>query len=311
MRVLLVAPPSRTRLRNLVPLTWAFRSAGHDVKVAGRSSFVDEILGIGCTALDVGLGDGTGLVESRVLGDFAKAWRVDLVVFDADAPAGTAAAKAVGAPSVRLLGALDENPGSGEADSTLDTVPPSLRASPAAGTRSVRHVPYFGPVEVPAWLRRKQRRSRVLLALTDIARLGSVLAIASEMDAELVCASEVDKIPRAVSVPANVTFVDFAPPASVLPTCTAVVHDGDAELALAAATHGLPQLSLTGSAFAARVAGAGAGIVGTAGRVPELMTGSELRAGALALRDEISALPTPRTVAAALTSMIVGSARGR
>jgi UDP:flavonoid glycosyltransferase YjiC (YdhE family) len=33
MRVLLTAPSSNGRLRNLVPLAWALRTAGHDVLI--------------------------------------------------------------------------------------------------------------------------------------------------------------------------------------------------------------------------------------------------------------------------------------
>jgi UDP:flavonoid glycosyltransferase YjiC (YdhE family) len=99
-------------------------------------------------------------------------------------------------------------------------------------------------------------------------------------------------------MPANVRLVDSAPPAAVLPTCTAVVHDGDATLALAAVTHGLPQLSLTESAIGRRIAAAGAGTVGPAERIAELPS---LRDAADALRAEIAALPAPRAVVAELT----------
>ena len=95
--------------------------------------------------------------------------------------------------------------------------------------------------------------------------------------------------------------VDSAPPAALLPTCAAVVHDGDAALALAAVTYGLPQLSLTDSAFAARVAGAGAGKVAPAEQIHALTADDAMRGAANALRDEIAALPAPRAFATELT----------
>ena len=285
MRVLLAAPSSPARLHNLVPLAWALRTAGHDVKIAGRPSFVDEILRTGCVAVDH--------ENDEALIEFAKLWRPAVVVSDAQVTAGTQAARAVEAIAVRLLGPLDE-PDAGDADKTFDTVPPSLRDS----DHPVRHVPYFGPVVVPNWLRRKARRSRILLSLTDAALFGPVFDAVSEVDAELLCATDPSRVPAGVTMPANVKLVDDAPPAALLPTCAAVVHDGDAALALAAVAHGVPQLSLTDSAFAARVAAAGAGRVGEAGHIADL---TSLRANAIALRDEIAALPAPRAVVAQLT----------
>ncbi|WP_284746747.1 nucleotide disphospho-sugar-binding domain-containing protein [Amycolatopsis sp. RTGN1] len=280
MRVLLAAPPSPARLHNLVPLAWALRTAGHDVKIAGQASFVDEILRTGCVAVDLGTED----TESAALTEFAELWRPDVVVADAQAPAA-------GAGTVRLLGPLDESGPAG-----FDTVPPSLRDSSDA--RPVRHVPYFGPVVVPEWLRRKARRSRVLLSLTDATLAGPVFDALAGLAAEVVWATDAAEIPAGVTMPPNVRLVDTAPPAALLPTCSAVVHDGDASLALAAATHGVPQLSLTETAIGARIAAAGAGFVGSADGVAEL---ASLSGAATALRDEIAALPAPRELVAALT----------
>jgi UDP:flavonoid glycosyltransferase YjiC (YdhE family) len=298
MRVLMAAPSSPARLHNLAPLAWALRTAGHDVKIAGRPSFVEEILRTSCVAVELESGDEAALAESAALAEFAELWRPQVVVSDARAPAGTAAAWAVGAVAVRVLGALDE-PDPGDADITLDTVPPSLRAE-SGPARAVRHVPYFGPVVVPNWLRRKARRNRVLLSLTDETMFGPVFDAVAEADFELVCAAEVARIPAGVTMPANVRLVDSAPPAALLPTCAAVVHDGDAALALAAAAHGLPQISLTGSGIAARIAAAGAGRTGSVEGVRALTADEELRRAANALREEISALPAPRTVVAEL-----------
>ena len=278
MRVLLAAPPSPARLHNLVPLAWALRTAGHDVKIAGQASFVDEILRTGCVAVDLGAED----TESAALAGFAELWRPDVVVADAQAPAA-------GFDTVRLLGPLDE-PGAGD----FDTVPPSLRESSAA--RPVRHVPYFGPVVVPEWLRRKARRSRVLLSLTDAALAGPVFDAVGGLAAEVVWAT--DSVPSGVSMPPNVRLVDTAPPAALLPTCAALIHDGDATLALAAAAHGVPQLSLVATAIGARIAAVGAGLVGSAEQAGEL---ASLSGAATALRDEIAALPAPRELAGALT----------
>ncbi|QYN22241.1 nucleotide disphospho-sugar-binding domain-containing protein [Amycolatopsis sp. DSM 110486] len=299
MRVLLAAPSSPVRLRTLAPLAWALRTAGHDVKIAGRPSFVEEILSTGCVAVDLEEGDGETLAESAALVEFAKLWRPDVVVSDALAPAGTAAARAGEAVAVRLLGAVDE-PSTSDVDTTFDVVPPSLRDN-GSGVRSVRHVPYFGPVVVPNWLRRKPRRARILLSLDDTSLFGPVFDAVAAVDVELLCAAGADAFGPGTTVPANVKLVDVAPPAAVLPTCAAVVHDGDPALALAAVAHGLPQLSLTSTAFTTRVAEAGAGFVGAAGRLADVMADDAVRAKAVALREEIAALPAAHTVLAELT----------
>ncbi|GAA3463313.1 nucleotide disphospho-sugar-binding domain-containing protein [Saccharothrix longispora] len=304
MRVLLAAPSSAARLHNLVPLAWALRTAGHDVKIAGRPSFVDEVLRTGCVAVDLEDGDGTPLADSAALVAFAELWRPDVVVSDGLAPAGATAARAVSARAVRLLGALDEPGATGsdpfDADTTFDAVPPSLRPA-GADARPIRHVPYFGPVEVPGWLRRAARRDRVLLSLADPASSGAVFEAVTGLDVELLCAIDPRRVPAGVTVPVNVKLVDSAPPAALLRTCVALVHDGDAALALAAAAHGLPQLCLTGADLAARVADAGAGVVGPADRIGALLADDGLRARATAIRDEIAALPAPRAVVAGLT----------
>lgn len=292
MRVLLAAPSSTARLHTLVPLAWALRTAGHDVKIAGRPAFVEDILRTGCVAVELEDGD-VSLTESAALAEFAQLWRPEVVV--SNAPAGIAAAREVGAKAVRVLGPDDEPDIA--ADHMLDVVPPSLRDNGSAG-EPLRHVPYFGPVEVPTWLRRKARRTRILLSLTDPSWYEPVFAAVSEVDSEIVCAAE---LPAGLALPQKVKLVDDAPPAAVLPTCTAVVHDGDESLALAAVAYGLPQLSLTESVFGTRVTAAGAGLSGAAEGISRLAD-ETLRAGANALRAEVAALPAPRVVAAALAS---------
>ncbi|WP_409462979.1 nucleotide disphospho-sugar-binding domain-containing protein [Amycolatopsis sp. GA6-003] len=285
MRVLLAAPSSTARLHALVPLAWALRTAGHDVKIAGRSGFVKNVLRTGCVAVELEDGD-VELTESTALIEFARLWRPAVVV--SNARAGITAARAVEAKAVRVLGPLDKPDTA--ADHTLDVVPPSLRDSPG---QPLRHIPYFGPAEVPSWLRRKACRPRILLSLNDPSWYEPVFSTLSTV--EFVCAAGV---PAGLAVPQTVRLA-AAPPAAVLPTCVAVVHDGDESLALAAVAYGLPQLSLTESAFGTRVTAAGAGLSGSVEGISQLAN-ETLRAGAEALRAEVAALPAPREVVATL-----------
>ncbi|MEV4379972.1 activator-dependent family glycosyltransferase [Streptosporangium sp. NPDC049644] len=54
MRVLFVANPEKAHLLTMVPLAWALRTAGHEVRVAGQPKFADMITQAGLTAVPVG-----------------------------------------------------------------------------------------------------------------------------------------------------------------------------------------------------------------------------------------------------------------
>ncbi|MFI6108979.1 activator-dependent family glycosyltransferase [Streptomyces sp. NPDC051310] len=61
MRILLTSFAHNTHYYNLVPLGWALRAAGHDVRVASQPSLTDSITGSGLTAVPVG--DDAAIVE--------------------------------------------------------------------------------------------------------------------------------------------------------------------------------------------------------------------------------------------------------
>jgi glycosyltransferase (activator-dependent family) len=54
MRVLVVVNPEKTIFQYLVPLAWALRTAGHEVRVASQPRFADVITQAGLTAVPVG-----------------------------------------------------------------------------------------------------------------------------------------------------------------------------------------------------------------------------------------------------------------
>lgn len=286
MRVLLTVPPSRARLHQLVPLCWALRAAGHEVQVAGPPTFADAINQTGLVA-----------VADDVV-SYAELWRPAVVIWAS--PEGAAAA--ADALSVAVRG---ESEPAG-ADLILDFVPPSL----GGAGRAVRYIPYAGPAVLPAWLRRKPRRPRVLLAAGDVA---AVFAAVGGVDAEVICAA--DRVPPDAELPANVRLMDDLPLVAALPTCTAVIHDGSTLPTLAALESGLPQLAVTeqGDGLAARVAEQGAGLRCAPDdlHVVRLLTDPSLRAGAERLRDELVALPSPRDLVpelAALAAEFCGAA---
>ncbi|UPZ33543.1 DUF1205 domain-containing protein [Streptomyces sp. LRE541] len=54
MRVLFVTMPFKSHLQPMVPLAWALRAAGHEVRLAGEPAFLDTITKAGLTAVSVG-----------------------------------------------------------------------------------------------------------------------------------------------------------------------------------------------------------------------------------------------------------------
>ncbi|MBB6421388.1 activator-dependent family glycosyltransferase [Streptomyces sp. AK010] len=54
MRVLLTTYPEKSFLQAMVPLAWALRTAGHDVRVASQPELIDTITQAGLTAVSVG-----------------------------------------------------------------------------------------------------------------------------------------------------------------------------------------------------------------------------------------------------------------
>lgn len=54
VRILVAAYPSRSHFLPLVPLAWAFQSAGHEVRVASHFTFADDIAAAGLTPVPLG-----------------------------------------------------------------------------------------------------------------------------------------------------------------------------------------------------------------------------------------------------------------
>ncbi|SFP83873.1 nucleotide disphospho-sugar-binding domain-containing protein [Amycolatopsis rubida] len=140
MRVLFTTWAWRSHLHALVPLAWAFRTAGHDVLVASQPGIAGEVARTGLPSVEVGAAvDAVGMVRGyllpsghvpapvvsrrgpRVLDmflahaesmadglvDTARQWRPDLLVFEPTALAGPVAAAAIGVPAVRHLYGTD------------------------------------------------------------------------------------------------------------------------------------------------------------------------------------------------------------
>ncbi|MEU8250473.1 nucleotide disphospho-sugar-binding domain-containing protein [Nonomuraea sp. NPDC048916] len=325
MRVLLAVPSSRARLYGMVPLGWALRTAGHEVQIAGRSSFTGTITATGFVAVSVNEAIRDDPRELGGVLDYAARWRPDLVIWDAAAWGVAAVARKGGAAGVCLVGPHDhdtvpQDPGA----VTLTTLPRSLRPAAHADHRPVRFVPYSGPAELPAWLGRKSRRPRVYVSRLDSAVvLGGLFEAAGGRRVEIVCAAR--RLPEGLRLPANVRLVDGVPEVAVLTSCAAVVHDGDPVATVTALACGLPQLALVPprggpvgrglsgeGGLPGEVARLGAGLLADparagaealAGHLDRLLGDPALRERAELARREIAELPSPRDVVPVLAEL--------
>lgn len=69
MRVLLTSFAHTTHFQPLVPLAWALRAAGHEVRVASQPALTDVITGSGLTAVPVGRDHEIAAVRERMAGE--------------------------------------------------------------------------------------------------------------------------------------------------------------------------------------------------------------------------------------------------
>ncbi|MEU4209204.1 nucleotide disphospho-sugar-binding domain-containing protein [Streptomyces sp. NPDC026206] len=171
MRVLLTTAAWPSHYMFMVPLAWAFRSAGHEVRVAAQPHVVESVLTSGLVAVPVGpdldfaqlhrkfvAGTDPALYRTRDaiitifhrvaemmtpdLVAFAGSWRPQLIVRDPVAFAASVAAEVVGAPLVRHAWGPDlygTDPGKWLAHNVLERLGPTYElygvSAPAAFDR--------------------------------------------------------------------------------------------------------------------------------------------------------------------------------
>ncbi|WP_410672765.1 nucleotide disphospho-sugar-binding domain-containing protein [Amycolatopsis sp. cmx-4-68] len=333
VRVLFTTYPEATVFQPMVPLAWALRTAGHEVRVAAQPAFAATITAAGLTAVPVGRertntwrrllsldpaeaeADRAGLpspydaavrpagVATMTAGyermiehghklnnfalvpglvEFARAWRPDLVIWEATTYAGAIAAKACGAAHARFLWSLDvfgvtrerflalgpdsdpladwlgsygrkygfdfdESLITGEF--TLDALPGSLRLDADLDYRSMQYVPYNGPSAVPDWLQRRGDRPRIGLTLGTSAteQFAGYTVSVKDILTEL-STLDVEVVATVAddigSVPDNARVVPFVPLDALAPTCDVVIDHAGPGTFLTVARHGVPQLTV-------------------------------------------------------------------
>ncbi|MFD6916215.1 activator-dependent family glycosyltransferase [Streptomyces virginiae] len=135
---------------------------------------------------------------------------------------------------------------------TMDGLPAAMRL-PVPGQHHVpvRFVPYNGPSVLPDWLAEPLERPRVCLTLgssgrevlgADRASVTDLLEAVADVDAEVVATLSAAQLSESRKVPDNVRVVDFVPLDALLPSCSAVIHQGGAGTFQNAQLHGVPQI---------------------------------------------------------------------
>ncbi|MGS2642374.1 activator-dependent family glycosyltransferase [Streptosporangium sp. LJ11] len=133
---------------------------------------------------------------------------------------------------------------------TIDAVPSSMRLSVDHFYVPMRGVSYNGRAVIPEWLREPPKRPRVCLTLGlsyrevlggDRVSVRDLLDAVGGLDVEVVATLTADQIGGA-RVPDNVRVVDFVPLNELLPTCSAIVHQGGFGQSQSALVHGVPQV---------------------------------------------------------------------
>lgn len=200
---------------------------------------------------------------------------------------------------------------------TIDSTPPSGRFDLGLHTVSVRYVPYNGPALVPDLVRTPPERPRVCLtfgiteraASRSVASLADILEAVAELDAEFIATLDATQLDQVTKVPDNVHLVDFVPLNDLLPTCSAIVHQGGAGTRATAEVHGIPQLILTNGwdteVKAEHLTRVGAGlslpmsdvtVTALRDNIGRLLGDPSFGLGAQRLRREVLAEPSPNDI---------------
>lgn len=134
---------------------------------------------------------------------------------------------------------------------TIDPTPAGMRLPTSTRTIPVRWEPFAKQVPMPDWLYKRPERPRVGLTLGLSQRLffkdgwdhvPKLMEMVSDLDIEVVATLNEDQLALVDELPANVRAVDFVPLNQLLPSCSALIHQGGMGTFAAAAGIGVPQL---------------------------------------------------------------------
>ncbi|WP_026411157.1 activator-dependent family glycosyltransferase [Actinomadura oligospora] len=137
---------------------------------------------------------------------------------------------------------------------TIDQLPASFRVDTGLNYISTRYVPYNGAAVHPEWLWEAPTAPRVLMTfglsvrewghqrIMSVEQVQDTLDAVAGLDIELVVTLPDEDRERLARIPANTRIVDFVPLQCVVPSCSAVIHQGSPGGFNISLLHGVPQL---------------------------------------------------------------------
>lgn len=209
---------------------------------------------------------------------------------------------------------------------TIDQVPPSMRLPVTCDRLAMRYIPYNGSARVSPELLEQPAKPRVFLTpgITSIRLRGEdTLPVAAALDAlgsldiEVIVGLTPQHRGLFPDPPPNARLVESVSLHMMLPTCSAIVHQGGAGTTLTAAANAVPQLIIPNlvdqPVNAAQLASTGAGLAlpgsqADAATIREhvlrLLEDPAYAKAAVALRDENARQPSPPEVVRKLEELV-------
>ncbi|MEU8270666.1 activator-dependent family glycosyltransferase [Sphaerisporangium sp. NPDC049002] len=197
----------------------------------------------------------------------------------------------------------------------------------------MRNVPFNGPATTPKWVYEEPTRRRVCMTLGIShrdANIEGTSASATELfdaiadlDLDVIATFNAKQLESVPKLPDNVRTVDFVPLNALLPSCSAIVHEGGCGTFASAIEHAVPQVIVPNDfkvekwwgsvamANAAESRGAGVYAVNAGSLTADVLRDSlklvledpSYAANAAQLRTEVRSMPSPNDVVPVLEKL--------
>jgi len=209
---------------------------------------------------------------------------------------------------------------------TIDPMPSWMRIPVELNNLPIRCVPFNGPSLIPSWVHEPSQRPRVCLTLgltlagvrNEKVPLPDMISALASLEVDVIAAVRADQFSSLENVPDNVRLVDFVPLNELLPSCSAIIHNGGTGTTGNAVVHGVPQVIVpgwlwdeTGVAKHLERRGAGALVEQQefsaellTSTVEKMLKDSSYRENAVELRAEMLRTPSPSEVARQLEALV-------
>jgi hypothetical protein len=134
---------------------------------------------------------------------------------------------------------------------TVDPTPIGMRLPTTTRTVSIRWEPFSAQTPIPEWLYEPLDRPRIGLTLGLSQRLffkdgwehvAKLMDMVADLDVEVVATLNSDQLACVGRLPDNVRTIDYLPLNQLLPTCSALIHQGGLGTFAAASALSVPQL---------------------------------------------------------------------